>query len=128
MKISQTASRGWDMDLWVSGILRIGLSLSLTFITCGLVWKWHEVGAIRFDYSLPKTSVLQFVLEELHLLLRGTFRPRLLINLGIAILLLTPYVRVLVSVFYFAMVERNRKYTLFTLFVFLTLTYNLLFR
>jgi len=43
-------------------------------------------------------------------------------------LLLTPYARVLASMLYFALVERNRKYTAFTTFVLLTLTYSLFLR
>jgi uncharacterized membrane protein len=55
-------------------------------------------------------------------------RPRVLINMGIAVLMLTPFVRVLASVFYFALVERNWKYTLFTGFVLCVLTYSLFLR
>jgi uncharacterized membrane protein len=53
-------------------------------------------------------------------------RPRLLVNLGIGVLLLTPYVRVLASLVYFATVERDPKYALFTAFVLAVLTYSLL--
>ena len=52
-------------------------------------------------------------------------RPRMLVNLGIAALMLTPYVRVLMSMLYFALVERNRKYAVFTAFVLAMLTYGL---
>jgi len=48
-----------------------------------------------------------------------------LINLGIAVLILTPYVRILASVLYFAFVARNWKYTLFTASVLGVLTYSL---
>ena len=58
----------------------------------------------------------------------GQLQPRLLINLGIALLMLTPYVRVLASTFYFALAERNPKYTLFTGFVLAVLTYSLFLR
>jgi uncharacterized membrane protein len=40
----------------------------------------------------------------------------------------TPYVRVLASLFYFAVVARNWKYTLFTGFVLTVLTYSLFLR
>ena len=43
-------------------------------------------------------------------------------------LLLTPYVRVLASMLYFALVERNLKYSVFTAFVLLVLTYSLFLR
>jgi len=55
-------------------------------------------------------------------------RPRLFLNMGIAILMLTPFVRVLASVFYFAFAERNWKYTLFTGFVLSVLIYSLFLR
>ncbi|MGZ3606158.1 MAG: DUF1634 domain-containing protein, partial [Thermodesulfobacteriota bacterium] len=55
-------------------------------------------------------------------------RPRVMINMGIAVLMLTPFVRVLASVFYFAFAERNWKYTLFTGFVLGVLTYSLFLR
>jgi len=46
-------------------------------------------------------------------------------NVGLAVLMLTPYARVLASVLYFALVERSAKYTIFTGFVLAVLTYSL---
>lgn len=53
---------------------------------------------------------------------------RFIINMGIAVLMLNFFVRVLASVFYFAFVEHNWKYTLFTAFVLSALTYSLFLR
>jgi uncharacterized membrane protein len=50
-----------------------------------------------------------------------------LMSLGLVILILTPFVRVLMSVFYFAQ-ERNIKYILITLFVLVLLTISLAVR
>src|SRR5262249_54262257 len=83
-------------------------------------------GNPRFDYTLAGTTVFQFLVDDVHALAAGELRPRLLLNLGIAVLLFTPYLRVFASVVYFAFVERNAKYTVFTAFVLLTLTYSLL--
>jgi uncharacterized membrane protein len=47
-----------------------------------------------------------------------------LMSLGVVILILTPYVRVLMSVLYFAW-EKNTKYIFITLFVLLLLTISL---
>jgi uncharacterized membrane protein len=55
----------------------------------------------------------------------GHIRPRLLVNFGLAILLLTPYVRVVASFFYFAFIENNAKYAVFTSIVLGVLTYSL---
>jgi len=49
-----------------------------------------------------------------------------LMTLGIAILILTPYVRVIMSVAYF-IGRKDIKYSLMTLFVFILLTISLLF-
>jgi uncharacterized membrane protein len=49
-----------------------------------------------------------------------------LMTLGIAILILTPYARVIMSILYF-IGRKDMKYTLITLFVFILLTISLLF-
>ena len=73
-------------------------------------------------------NFFEFVLSDLRSVFTDTLRPRLFLNLGIAALMLTPYVRVLASMVYFAVAERNWKYTLFTAFVFSVLTYSLFLR
>jgi uncharacterized membrane protein len=50
------------------------------------------------------------------------------VNIGIAVLMITLFLRVLVSMVYFFFVLRNWKYTLFTLFVLLVLTRSLFLR
>jgi len=50
----------------------------------------------------------------------------LLMTLGLVILMLTPFVRVLMSVFYFAF-EKNFRYMWITMFVLVVLTMSLLF-
>ncbi len=52
-------------------------------------------------------------------------KPILFMTLGIVILMLTPYVRVVMSVFYFAW-ERNTKYVIITLFVLVLLTFSMI--
>lgn len=49
-----------------------------------------------------------------------------LMTLGIAILILTPYARVIMSILYF-IGRKDIKYSLITLFVFILLTISLLF-
>ena len=64
----------------------------------------------------------------LGLLRKGTIQEKglWLMTLGIAILILTPYVRVIMSVAYF-IGRKDIKYSLMTLFVFILLTISLLF-
>jgi uncharacterized membrane protein len=47
---------------------------------------------------------------------------------AVVILLLTPYLRVLASVVFFAAIEHDSKYTTFTGLVFAVLTYSLVTR
>jgi uncharacterized membrane protein len=57
----------------------------------------------------------------------GGKRTVFLMSVGVVILILTPYVRVLMSFLYFAW-EKNTKYILITLFVLILLTMSLAFR
>ena len=100
--------------------------LSLALIGVGLVWHRVARGTWQFDYMLPATSVVGFVASDVRQATSEAARPRLLVNVGIAVLLLTPYVRVLASMVYFAFVERNVKYAVFTALVLGMLTYALL--
>jgi len=106
--------------------LLVGVVSSLALIAIGLAWHWARWGTLELDYTLPATSVGGFVLADVRQLELGEVRPRLLVSLGIVVLLLTPWVRVLASMLYFAIVERNAKYTCFTAFVLALLTWSLL--
>ena len=116
------------MEGLVGYILLIGVLLSMTLIAAGVIWHWLSTGRPGIAYSISGMNLFGFVLADMRQIFSGAFRPRLLVNLGIAVLMLTPYVRVFVSVLYFAFVERNLKYTLFTLFVFSVLSYSLFLR
>ncbi len=112
----------------VGYVLSGGVVLSVLLIAAGLVWRWISTGYPSVDYELPKMNLFQFVAAELRDLFGGNIRPRLLVSLGIAALVLTPYLRVLVSLLFFAFVEHNWKYSLFTGFVLAVLTYSLFLR
>lgn len=116
------------MDLLVGYILLGGVLLSAVLMLAGLGWHWTGSGDLRLEYPLAGMDLFGFVASDLRQLAAGPLRPRLLINLGVAALLLTPYARVAASMLYFAAAERNWKYTLFTGFVFIVLTYSLSLR
>lgn len=118
----------FDMEILVGYILQVGVLLSMTLIAVGVVWRWFSTGSLGFDYTITGMNFFEFVLTDLQQMLAGMFRPRLFANLGIATLMLTPYIRVLASMVYFAVAERNLKYTVFTGFVFVVLTYSLFLR
>ena len=118
--------RPMDIERMVSGVLLIGLVSSVALIAAGVVWHWSRTGTLRFDYVLPATNVAGFIGDDVRQAAGLKTGPRRLINLGIAALLMTPYLRVIASMAYFALVARNWKYTLFTGVVLGTLTYTLL--
>jgi uncharacterized membrane protein len=117
-----------SMNTLVGYVLLCGVVLSVLLIAGGLLWRWISAGRPGVDYELPRMNLFHFVAVEVRDLAEGKLRPRLLVSLGIAVLLLTPYLRVLVSLLYFAFVERNWKYVLFTGFVLAVLTYSLFLR
>jgi uncharacterized protein len=120
--------RQLEMDALVGYILLGGVLLSMALIVAGLFWKYLQTGGVRLEYELAGMNLFQFVVSEIHLAALGQIRPRLLINMGIVVLMLTPFFRVLASVVYFLVVLKNWKYTAFTLFVLLVLTGSLFLR
>jgi uncharacterized membrane protein len=117
-----------DMEVLVGYILLGGVLLSVALLVIGFVWRWVRSGNLQFQYTVVGMNFFEFVLSSLRQMASHDLRPRVLVNMGIAVLMLTPFVRVLASVFYFALVERNWKYTLFTGFVLSVLTYSLFLR
>src|SRR5512139_797127 len=100
----------FDMESLVGYILLIGVLLSVALLVVGFVWRWASVGTLRFEHSIAGMNFFEFILSTLQQVTSQTLRPRLFLNMGIGILMLTPFVRVLASVFYFAFVEHNWKY------------------
>ncbi len=113
-----------DVDAVIGGVLLVGTVASVTLVTAGLAWHWVTHGDFSFDYTIAATTVRDFLAADLTQVV-GATRPRALVNLGLGVLLLTPYVRVLASLVYFATIAHDWKYTAFTGFVFATLTWAL---
>lgn len=122
-----TATR-FDMEILVGSILQYGLLLSVALLVAGLAWHWIATHQLGTEYLVAGVNLFQFLLSDVRQAISGTLRPRLLVSLGLAVLMMTPYTRVMASLAYFAFVERNWKYTLFTAFVFVVLSYSLFLR
>jgi uncharacterized membrane protein len=118
----------FDMESLVGYILLTGVLLSVALLAVSFVWRWARVGNLRFEHSNVGMNFFEFISSTLRQMASRAFRPRLFLNMGIGVLMLTPFVRVLASVFYFAFVEHNWKYALFTAFVLTVLTYSLFLR
>ncbi len=118
----------YKMDSLVGYILLVGVLASIAFLAIGVIWHYVNTGKIGLDYSIQGMNLFQFIVSEFRLVTEFQLRPRLFVNLGIATLMLTPYVRVIASMIFFAFEEKNYKYTAFTAVVFAVLTYSLFLR
>lgn len=118
----------FSLELLVGYILLAGVLTSVVLLSAGVVWQWWAAGTLQINYTIRNINFFQFLLNDLRQLATGVLHPQLLINLGLAVLMLTPYVRLIASMLYFALVEHNWKYTIFTGFVFTVLTYSLFLR
>ena len=124
----QATVRQWEMDVLVGRILQAGVLLSLALIAAGMAWFWLRTDRLGLSYHLAGMNLFEFVVREVGEVAHGAVRPRLLVNLGITILMLTPLARVMASVVYFAVYMKDWKYTVFTSFVLAVLTFSLFLR
>ena len=117
------------MEGVIGYLLLAGVVASGVMLGAGMLWDKLATGHVQLSYLISGMNFFQFLFSDVHALLSGSHvGPHLLVNFGIALLLLTPYIRVLASVAFFALVERNAKYALFTLFVAIVLTFSLFLR
>ena len=111
----------FDMEDLVSAILRDGMLVSMGLVISGLMLQRFCHG--RIEEQLQGTNVLQLILADLHQIGLAARWPSILVHVGIAGFMVTPYVRVFASMLYFAKVQRSWKHALMTGLVLATLTY-----
>jgi len=116
------------METTLGYLLLAGVVLATLLVVAGLVWSWAKTSRLGVEYAMPKVTLFRFAATEASHALSGDIHPRLLISLGITVLLVTPYLRVVSSLLFFALRERDLKYSLFTGFVLVVLTYSLWLR
>ena len=119
---------GFDIESLVGYVLLVGVLSSVALIVGGLAWHLARTGQLGIQYGIAGMNFFQFLGRDLAQLFSSELRPRVLVSLGIALLMLTPFVRVLASTVYFLLAERNWKYTVITGFVLAVLTYSLFLR
>ena len=122
------ARHTFDMEGLVGYILLVGVLTSVSLIVGGLAWHFARTGEIGIQYNIAGMNFFEFLRDGLRQVFADQYRPRLLVSLGIAMLMLTPFVRVLASMIYFLVAARNWKYAAFTGFVLTVLTYSLFLR
>lgn len=110
-----------------SYVLMGGLALSVAFEVIGIALFYAQSGSFNYQFT-PQWQMTgpDFFTYTLSLLeSAGTYSsPIALMALGVAILMLTSYVRVLTTLLHFAFVK-NLKYTAICIFVLLLLTITL---
>ncbi len=116
------------LETWVSYVLIIGVVVSLALEVAGLIlfYRTHRSFAISHGGAvfIRGRDFFSFFGRTLLETSNDITGLRLMV-LGIAVLILTPYVRAVMSVIYFAS-RRNVKYCLITLFVLAVLTMSLM--
>lgn len=121
-------ARQSKMDAILGYLLLSGVIVSVLLIASGLLWHYFRTGHFWLDHPLAGMNLFQFSANELRLATEQQMRPRTMVDLGIVVLMFTPYARVLASMVYFIAVLKNWKYSLFTAIVLAVLTYSLFLR
>ncbi len=120
-------SRAKGLEDLISYILAIGVVASLIIETLGLVGYVLENGTLEVSFSnqwlTTGSDFFTYAWRTLVSLTNGV-TPLSLISLGVILLIVTPYLRVLASALYFA-VEKSPKYVLISSFVFVVITLSL---
>ncbi len=105
----------FDMESLISLILQGGVLLSTGLVAASFAVSWMLRLPPAPSENLHARSLTALViLQGLPLAESPASWPRLLLILGVAVLMLTPYTRVLVTTLYFAAVHRSWKHLAFT--------------
>jgi uncharacterized membrane protein len=126
--INRNVSAGSDFERAISYLLIIGVILSLILEIIGIIVFYHVYGNLEVSESGRMFIHAENFFNFVYPLFEGAYaqdKAILIMVLGISILILTPYLRVIMSVFYFIW-ERNIQYVGITLFVLIILTISLI--
>jgi uncharacterized membrane protein len=117
------------LEFVISLILIVGVIGSVAVETLGMLAYYNFNGNLDIilepSYALRGNGFFRYTGALFIELFHGAWTPFLILSLGIILLMITPYVRVLASAVYFALIK-NTKYFLITLFVLVVLTASLL--
>jgi len=117
------------LDSLISYILIFGVLVSLAVETLGIAAYYSSNGSLNIlfqpSFAMKGTNFFSYVWKLIQELSVESWSPMQVLSLGIVVLMLTPYLRVVASVIYFGL-TRNSKYLLITLFVLSVLTASLL--
>ena len=127
MKSGVLGSGDSKLETAISYLLILGVVISLFLEIIGLILFFRSYS----NLNILENSVAFIRGENFFSFVRTLFQwenmqnsALLFMTLGLIVLILTPYIRVIMSVIYFAW-KKNSKYVLMTLFVLITLTVSL---
>lgn len=117
------------LELAISYILIIGVAASVAVESIGIVdyYFMNRSMEITFqpEFALKGANIFTYTRTVLSTLLSGELTRYNILGLGVAIMVMTPYVRVWASVIYFSIVK-NPKYFFITGIVLVILTVSML--
>lgn len=117
------------LDSLISYILIFGVLVSVAVETLGIAGYYSSNGNLNIlfqpGFAMKGTNFFSYAGKLFQELSVEGWSPMQVLGLGIVVLMLTPYLRVVASVLYFGL-ARNPKYLLITLFVLFVLTASLL--
>jgi uncharacterized membrane protein len=124
------SSRGTALQLGISWILRAGVGLSLALETLGILLYYIQTGESSLtvpsaDWLAKGGNFFGFAANSIGSVFSGA-SPTGITALGIAVLMLTPYARMVAALIYYT-VERDWKYVCITFFVVSVITVGLVF-
>jgi uncharacterized membrane protein len=115
------------LETVVSYLLIVGVVVSVILEAIGIILYYGTYGNVQVSQNqtafINGKNFFAFIIYQTQHLL-GSQHALLFMTLGLIILILTPYVRAITSVIYFAW-EKHYKYVLITLFVLIVLTISL---
>jgi len=113
----------------ISYVLIAGVIASVTIETIG-IWTYYYYNqnldiVFKPSLALKATDFFSYTAMAIRALISWSWTPIQILGFGLVVLMITPYMRVLASVVYFAL-AKNSKYLFITLFVLVVLTASLL--
>ena len=127
MNSSELGSGETRLETIISYLLIVGVLVSVILEAIGITLYYGTYGDVQVSQNqavfISGKNFFAFIIYETQHLL-GSQNALLFMTLGLIILILTPYIRAITSVIYFAW-EKHYKYVLITLFVLVVLTISL---
>lgn len=120
--------KGLDLEATLSYVLLYGVVASLIVTTIGVLYFFAEYRTLNISRLVHVANFAAFVSDSFTAAFSGHLTAYTIISVGVVILMLTPYIRVLSSWIYFLIKEKDVKYTLITLWVLVILTISLYLR